>query len=194
MSRDWWSIRRRRWPLFRDIFEEFEEFAREIERQFEEEMRRLTEQLPRDLVRERRTERGVLREYGPFVYGYSVTIGPDGRPIIREFGNVRPGALPSGLEFRPEREPLVDIIDEEKQVKIVAEIPGVKKEDIDLRVDENTLFIKVDTPERKYYKEIPLSSPVDQSGVKAVYNNGVLEVVLPKRETKSVKGERVKIE
>ena len=193
MVRDWWSSRRR-WPFFRDIFEEFEEFAREMERHFEEEMRRLTQELPPDLVRERVTERGVRREYGPFVYGYSITIGPDGKPIIREFGNVRPGALPRGVEFKPEREPLVDVIEEDKQIKVVAELPGVKKEDIDLRVDESTLTIRVDTPERKYFKEISLPTPVSESGAKATYNNGVLEVTLPKKETKALKGERVKIE
>jgi HSP20 family protein len=193
LVRDWWSSRRR-WPFFRDIFEEFEEFAREMERHFEEEMRRLTQELPPDLVRERVTERGVRREYGPFVYGYSITIGPDGKPIIREFGNVRPGALPRGVEFKPEREPLVDVIEEDKQIKVVAELPGVKKEDIDLRVDESTLTIRVDTPERKYFKEISLPTPVSESGAKATYNNGVLEVTLPKKETKALKGERVKIE
>ena len=193
MVRDWWWSRRR-WPFFRDIFEEFEEFAKEMERHFEEEMRRLTEELPPDLVRERVTESGVRREYGPFVYGYSITIGPDGKPIIREFGNVRPGALPKGVEFKPEREPLVDVIEEDKQIKVVAEIPGVKKDDIDLRVDESTLTIRVETAERKYFKEISLPTPVSESGAKATYNNGVLEVILPKKETKALKGERVKIE
>ncbi|MEM3095788.1 MAG: archaeal heat shock protein Hsp20 [Nitrososphaerota archaeon] len=189
-----WFGRRRRWPFFRDIFEEFEEFAREMEREFEEEMRRLTEQLPKDLVRETVTDRGVRREYGPFVYGYSITIGPDGKPIIRQFGNVRPGALPRGIEFSPEREPLVDVIEEDKQVKVIAELPGVNKEDIDLRVEEKMLTIKVDTPSRKYFKEVSLPTAVSDTGAKATYNNGVLEVVLPKKETRALRGERVKVE
>ncbi len=193
MVRDW-RFSRRRWPFFRDIFEEFEELSREMERYFEEELRRITEELPPDLVRERVTERGVKREYGPFVYGYSITIGPDGKPIIREFGNVRPGALPKGVEFKPEREPLVDVIEEEKTIKVIAELPGVKKEDIDLRVEESMLTIKVDTPERKYFKEVSLPTPVSEHGAKATYNNGVLEVILQKKETKSLKGERVRIE
>ena len=35
-------------------------------------------------------EGGKVREVGPIVYGYSMTIGPDGKPRIREFGNVKP--------------------------------------------------------------------------------------------------------
>ena len=44
---------------------------------------------PKDLVREYQTPGGgKVREYGPFVYGYSMTIGSDGKPKVREFGNV----------------------------------------------------------------------------------------------------------
>lgn len=32
-------------------------------------------------------------EMGPFVYGYSMTIGPDGKPKVREFGNIRSPSL-----------------------------------------------------------------------------------------------------
>ncbi|MCX8201182.1 MAG: Hsp20/alpha crystallin family protein, partial [Candidatus Caldarchaeum sp.] len=126
--------------------------------------------------------------------GYSITIGPDGKPVFRQFGNVSPAALPRGVEVRPEREPLVDVFEDEKTVKVVAEIPGVKKEDIDLTVDANRLTVKVDTEERKYYKEVELPAEVLTSGVKAVYNNGVLEVVLPKKEAGKTKGEKIKVE
>ena len=46
---------------------------------------------PKELVREYETQEGdKVREVGPIVYGYSMTIGPDGKPRIREFGNVKP--------------------------------------------------------------------------------------------------------
>lgn len=42
---------------------------------------------PKDLVREYETpEGGKVREVGPIVYGYSMTIGPDGKPRVKEFG------------------------------------------------------------------------------------------------------------
>ena len=198
MSIDWWErwSRRRRWPFFRRIFEELDEFMRDFEREFEEEFRMLSERVPRELIREKTTKDGVIREIGPIVYGYSVTIGPDGKPIVREFGNIRPGALTAGkpFELKAEREPLVDVIDEEKQVRVVAELPGVSKEDIDLRVDENSLTIRVDTEKRKYYKEVELPAPVDPQTAKANYNNGVLEVTISKKTEAIAKGRKIKVE
>ena len=45
---------------------------------------------PKELVREYQTPEGEkVREVGPIVYGYSMTIGPDGKPHVREFGNVK---------------------------------------------------------------------------------------------------------
>ncbi len=199
MSDNWWEEwrkRRRRWPLFRSLFEDIDEFMREFEKQMEEEFKWIMERAPRELIRERTTKDGVVREVGPFVYGYSITIGPDGKPIIREFGNVRPGALPakSALEVRPEREPLVDVIEEDNRIKVVAELPGVRKEDIELSVDERMMTVKVDTESRKYFKEIELPAVVDPNTAKASYNNGVLEVVVEKKAEAPKKGHRVKIE
>lgn len=48
--------------------------------------------------------------YGPFYYGYSMTVGPDGKPQVQEYGNVRPGLLPTA----DTREPLIDTIVDEK--------------------------------------------------------------------------------
>ena len=45
---------------------------------------------PKELVREYETLDGdKVREVGPIVYGYSMTIGPDGKPHVKEFGNVK---------------------------------------------------------------------------------------------------------
>jgi HSP20 family protein len=50
--------------------------------------------LSKELVREYQTPEGEkIREVGPIVYGYSMTIGPDGKPHVREFGNIKsPGS------------------------------------------------------------------------------------------------------
>ncbi len=49
------------------------------------------ERVPKDLVKEYQTPTGgKVREVGPIIYGYSVTVGPEGKPIVREFGNIKP--------------------------------------------------------------------------------------------------------
>ena len=189
-----WFRRRRRFPFFRSwLFEDIDEMFREFERMMEEELKELTSKIPREYIRERKLPDGTtVREWGPFVYGYSITIGPDGKPQIREFGNVKPTRF--GPRIREEREPLVDIYVTNGEVKVIAELPGVNKEDIQLHGTEDTLIISVDTPERKYYKEVKLPAKVDPKGAKTSYKNGVLEVILPKKEERKPKGEPIKVE
>ena len=189
-----WFRRRRRFPFFRSwFFEDIDEMFREFERMIEREMRELTSGIPKEYVRERKLPDGTtVREWGPFVYGYSITIGPDGKPQIREFGNVQPTRF--GPRIKEEREPLVDVYTTNGEVKVIAELPGVNKEDIQLHGTEDTLTISVDTPERKYYKEVELPAKVDPKGAKTSYKNGVLEVTLPKKEERKPKGEPIKIE
>ena len=56
-------------------------------------------------------ETGDSKSYGPFYYGYTMTIGPDGKPVVKEYGNVKPGLLPTS----DAREPLVDTLIDEKE-------------------------------------------------------------------------------
>jgi len=195
---DWWSRWfRRRMPPFSGgwPFEDIDEAFKEMERQFEEIMKRV----PKDLVRERTLPDGSKsREWGPFVYGYSVTIGPDGRPQIREFGNIKPELGPGvgkpRIDVKNEREPLIDVTSSNGDVKVIAEIPGVEKVDIKLTATEDTLTISVDNPRRRYYKEVRLPAKVDPQKAKSSYKNGILEVNLPKKEKEKPKGESLKIE
>src|SRR6476619_2308700 len=83
--------------FFDDMFRGVDQMRREMEREFEG----IEKRIPKDLVREYNTpEGGKVREVGPFVYGYSMTIGPDGRPKVREFGNVKP-PLSRGFMITP---------------------------------------------------------------------------------------------
>lgn len=75
----------------------------------------------------------------------------------------------------------MDMLDAGEEVVVVAELPGVKKEDIDLHASEDELIISVDTPQRKYHKELPLPEEVDPKPVKASHKNGVLEVRFKKK-------------
>jgi len=178
-----WQRRRWRFPtanLFDELEQDFESMFKDLE-------------LPKDLIRERKLpDGGTVREMGPFVYGYSFSMGPDGKPVIREFGNVKPSLRggPSGgvkprLDVKEDREPLVDTIVNPDTVKVVAELPGVEKPDIALECDGHKLTLKVDTDKRRYYKELELPVEVDPDTSKASYKNGVLELLLTRKKTGS---------
>ncbi len=184
---------KRRWRLpTSNWFDDFE-------RSFEEMFRGM--ELPKDLIRERKLPGGgTVKEMGPFVYGYSFSQGPDGKPVIREFGNVKPsirggpfGMSKPSLDVKEEREPLVDTIVQSDNVKVVAELPGVEKSDIALECDGRNLVLKVDTDKHRYYKSLELPVEVDPDTSKANYKNGVLELIL-RRKSPGNKAKQIQIE
>jgi HSP20 family protein len=128
---------------------------------------------------------------GPFYYGYTMTVGPDGKPIVQEYGNVKPGMLPSAET----REPVVDtIVDKnEKKVKFVAEIPGVEKADVKILVEGNYVDIAAEHGEKKYHTKVPLKFKIDENSAKASYKNGILELVFNLIEDEKPKGKKVEV-
>jgi HSP20 family protein len=198
-----WLRKRMRRDRYRDwLFGDIDEIMRQVQEMMEKELKEFTTNVPKDLMRERKLPDGsTVKEWGPFVYGYSMTIGPDGKPQIREFGNIEPdtrtepfGTRRPKLNVKEEREPLIDVINTNNEIKVVAELPGVEKNDIKLYGTEKTLTISVDTPERKYYREIDLPALVDPKTAKSEYKNGVLEVTLTKKkEQKKPKGEPIEV-
>jgi len=174
-------------------YADVDEMMKEMEKEFMN-LKDLQKQVPKELVREKRAQDGsVTREIGPIVYGYSMTVGPDGKPVIREFGNVKPGHQKWREALTDTREPLIDVVEGEKDVKVIAELPGVKKEDIKITAEGNKLAISADTPTRKYRKELDLPGSIELEGSKSGFNNGILEVTFPKRKTRS-SGVRIKID
>ncbi len=184
---------------FNDLFREFDEMRNQMERTFSEPFKNIENRVPKDLVKEYETpEGGKVREVGPIVYGYSMTIGPDGKPNIREFGNVKSPFAGRGLFEQPsissEREPLVDISSTDREVKVIVEMPGIKKENIKINAYENSVEIISDDPQRKYHKVIDLPQEADIETVKSIYNNGILEIVFNKKKQTKSKGKEIKVE
>ena len=188
---DWWQ-RRRRDP-FRKFFSD--EFFEEFDKLFEEMFKDVEKKFPEELIRERKLPDGTtVREAGPFIYGYSVTVGPDGKPEIREFGNIKPQEHgKQHFEITDKREPLVDIIEEDNKIRIIAEMPGVEKEQIKIELVNAKLQISVEG-DKKYFKSIDLPAKVDPEQTKASYKNGILEVTLSKTKPVAKSGKHIKVE
>ena len=184
-----------------DIFRGFDDVHKEMNRMFDV-FNDLSTNTPKDLVREYQTsDGGKVREVGPIVYGYSMTIGPDGKPHVREFGNVKAGKSIVGQhlnkpQITAEREPISDLTTTEKEVKVVLEMPGIKKEDIKINAYDEKVEIKTaDNAQRKYHKIIDLPKSADIETARSTYNNGILEVTFDKKkEAEKPKGKEIKIE
>jgi HSP20 family protein len=97
------------------------------------------------------------------------------------------------LEPSESREPLVDVVDDSENIRVVAELPGVDKKDIQMKCADDALTISVNSPSRKYHKEVQLPTVVDPDTSKATYNNGVLEVLLRKAKPRP-RGKEIRIE
>ena len=106
--------------------------------------------------------------------------------------------------------PAVDIAEKEDEIEVHAELPGVKPEEVSVSADEDTLTIrgekklereKKDTSwhmmERSYgsfTRVLSLPAPVDASGAKASYKDGVLTITLPKRPEAQARKVEIKVE
>ena len=93
--------------------------------------------------------------------------------------------------------PAVDVIENEDHLWVFVDLPGFTEEEITVRADENTLLLSADRTgeleagrrpilsERATHVErsVPLPRPVRTNGSRAVFENGVCKVVLPKAAT-----------
>lgn len=105
--------------------------------------------------------------------------------------------------------PAVDVSEADDHYLVRAELPGVKKDDIDVTLEGGVLTITAETKSEqeqkngerfirqerrygKYMRSLRLGSGIDEHKVKANYKDGVLELVLPKSE--SVKPRRIAVD
>ncbi len=104
--------------------------------------------------------------------------------------------FPAGLERGL---PKVDIIDHDKEVEVQAALPGVKKEDLDVTINNQTITIRTSTKEEKkeeekgkyfrreimrgeFQRTLSLPDNVDDANAKASFKDGILTVTIPKTE------------
>ena len=129
------------------------------------------------------------------------------RMMERMFEGFAPSWVPSRWERPLWRElaapfegkmPTVDVVDREDEVIVRAELPGVEKKDLDVTMSDNTVTIKGsvkheekeekgdyyrrEISEGSYARTVMLPAEVDGSKAKAKFNDGLLELTLPKLE------------
>lgn len=117
-----------------------------------------------------------------------------------DFGNVDMGGI----------EPKIDVTDSKDAVKVVAEMPGIKEEDIDLKISDDGYLtisgekqnVTEENSKNNYFKEIsygmfkrtiPLPWDLDYEAAEADYENGVLNLFIPKSQTERQKYRKINV-
>jgi len=163
LSDPWWRRRKKKGPWFNEIYDELERLGDLIDETMQRAFDESAENLPTKRTR---------------VKGFSIKIGPDGKPRIQEL-NKRP-IVEGEAEMTDEMEPLVDLIEDDETLTVLAVLPGVEKEEIDLRVTETCLTVSIDADDFEWYDELKLPSKINPKSARASYKNGVLEITLNK--------------
>jgi HSP20 family protein len=200
----------------RDPFKELGSIQEEISNMFDR-FYILTPNLTKETVGEYQIPRyDKLQQDGPTIYGYTLTVGPDGRPQVMEFGNAVSFAhedldkenarrdsmfgenwsVPGSTtpETTTEREPVADINSTDREVKVVLELLGVKEEDIAINAYDGKLEVLTNATHRNYHKVIELPKEADTESARFTYNNGVLEITFKKKKYSRPRQKEITIE
>lgn len=93
---------------------------------------------------------------------------------VEPFGNVKSDKA-KGVRVEEIREPMIDLLEEESYILILAEMPGVAAGDVKIEVTDDVLELSAASGERKYRKEILLPCAC-QLAPQIKSNNGVIEI------------------
>jgi len=119
------------------------------------------------------------------VYGFTVRTLASGEPRVEPFGNIKKvQKIPGGVVVEEFREPIVDVFDEETEILIVAELPGIEKDEVQYELKGDIFKITTNHSKRKYSKEILLSSLVEPKPEHVSFKNGILEIKFKKAKKK----------
>ena len=113
------------------------------------------------------------------VYGFNIRTLAGGKPEIRTFGNIK--KTPQGPVVKETREPMVDLFDEGKEIRVIAELPGVSEAAIQTELSGDILTLSAEENGKKYHKEVLLPSPVKAETLQKNFKNGILEIRFEKK-------------
>jgi HSP20 family protein len=164
LSDPWWRRRKKKNPWVNDLYEELERLGAMIDETMQKAF-------------ENSSENSTIKNNK--FQGFSIKVGPDGKPRIKEVSKKQ---IQYDKEINFNSEPLVDIIEERGWLVVLVTLPGVTKNDIDLRIKENCLTVNVDADDFEWYQELDLPRKVKTKSASASYKNGVLKVRLEKLE------------
>jgi HSP20 family protein len=115
----------------------------------------------------------------------------------------------SNLDFVGRFAPRVDISEGEKEVEVTCDLPGINKDDVNIRFDNNVLHIEAETKhedERKdknyhvversrgvFERHIPMNTEIEEDKIEAKMDNGVLTITLPKSEEAKDKTRKIEV-
>jgi HSP20 family protein len=103
--------------------------------------------------------------------------------------------------------PSVEVSETDKELRLVAEMPGLDQKDVEVLLEDGVLILRgekrAETEDKdrqfserfygRFERRIPLGSEIEEDKVTAAFNNGVLTVTLPKSEKAQTKAKRIAI-
>ena len=111
------------------------------------------------------------------IYGYTVKVGLGGEtPRVEPFGNIRRDRKSGRTVVQEVREPVVDVFEEQGHVLVMAEMPGVSAEDVQIEVAGDLLTVSAERGDKKYRKEVLLPRSFSRDQIEIGCNNGVVEI------------------
>jgi HSP20 family protein len=111
------------------------------------------------------------------IYGFTIKTGlGDDRPRVEPFGNIRKDRESGHTVVQEVREPVVDVFEEEDHVLVLAEMPGVSAEDVQITVEDDLLTISAERGDKEYRKEVLLPVKSTREKTQVSCNNGVVEI------------------
>jgi len=99
--------------------------------------------------------------------------------FFREIERMMNDMMGEGLDENPNgfgSDTHIDVHEASDEIRVVADLPGVEREDLTLKCDGETFTISADTPTREFDERVRLPGAVDEHATEASFNNGVLEV------------------
>jgi HSP20 family molecular chaperone IbpA len=79
-----------------------------------------------------------------------------------------------------ERQPLIDVFEEENYLMVLTELPGIDEKDVNIKADDNSVTIKAENTAKKYFEIVRLPTRINKDTFELTYRNNILQLRLKK--------------